>query len=110
MDHVLDLVKLRPLENHRPESLSGGEKQKVALARILAINSKIILLDEPLASMDPKPRGSLEMNLKRMHQEDGKTVIHVTHSLIEGFSLADKLALMCAGELVQVGAAKEFAG
>ena len=108
VDYILDLIKLRPLENRRPESLSGGEKQKVALARVLAINSKIILLDEPLASMDTETSWQLRSELKRLHGEDGKMVIHVTHSLIEGFSLADKLALMREGEMVQVGGAKEL--
>jgi ABC-type Fe3+/spermidine/putrescine transport system ATPase subunit len=108
VDYMLDLIKLRPLENRRPEFLSGGEKQKVALARVLAINSKIILLDEPLASLDTETCRELRNELKRLHREDSKTVIHVTHSLIEGFGLADKLALMREGEMVQVGSAKEL--
>jgi ABC-type Fe3+/spermidine/putrescine transport system ATPase subunit len=108
VEHILDLVKLRSIESHQPESLSGGERQKVALARVLAIDSKIILLDEPLASMDPETSRELRDELKRIHREDGKTIIHVTHSLIEGFSLADKLALMREGEMVQVGGAKEL--
>ena len=108
VDYLLDLVKLRALENRRPDSLSGGEKQKVVLARVLALNSKIILLDEPLASMDAETSRQLRDELKRMHQEDNKTVIHVTHSLLEGFSLADKLALMRSGELVRFGDAKEL--
>jgi ABC-type Fe3+/spermidine/putrescine transport system ATPase subunit len=108
LDQILDLMKLKPIGNHRPEFLSGGEKQKVALARVLAINPKVILLDEPLASMDSETSRQLRVELKRIHREQRKTVIHVTHSLIEGFSLADKLALMSEGCLVQVGASKEL--
>ena len=106
VDEMLDLAKLRSIEQRPTASLSGGEKQKLALARVLAINTQIILLDEPLASVDAETAGQLRQELKRLHREDGKTVVHVTHSLIEGFSLADKLALMNAGEIVQVGGVK----
>ena len=108
VDQMLDLMNLRSIEHHPPTSLSGGEKQKVALARALAINSPIILLDEPLASVDSATARQLRVELKRLHKEGGKTVIHVTHSLIEGFHLADKLALMNAGEIVQNGNIKEL--
>ncbi len=108
VDEVLDLVKLKSLEHRQPAGLSGGEKQKVALARVLALNSRLVLLDEPLASVDTETAGQLRDELKRMHKEHGKTVIHVTHSLIEGFGLADKIALMHAGEIAQVGKAREI--
>ena len=108
MDHIIDLVDLKSIEHRSPASLSGGEKQKVALARVLAIDSKLVLLDEPLASVDVETARQLRYELKRLHKEQGKTVIHVTHSLIEGFGLADKIALMKAGEIVQVGNIKEL--
>ena len=107
-DELLKLVGLKHVEHRLPDGLSGGEKQKVALARVLAIDSRIVLLDEPLASVDAETTRQLRAELKRIHKEQGKTVIHVTHSLIEGFGLADKLALMMAGEIVQVGEAKEL--
>ena len=108
MDHIIDLVDLKSIEHRSPASLSGGEKQKVALARVLAIDSKLVLLDEPLASVDVETARQLRYELRRLHKEQGKTVIHVTHSLIEGFGLADKIALMRAGEIVQVGNVKEL--
>ena len=108
VDHIIDLVNLKSIEHRSPASLSGGEKQKVALARVLAIDSKLVLLDEPLASVDVETARQLRYELRRLHKEQGKTVIHVTHSLIEGFGLADKIALMKDGEIVQVGNVKEL--
>jgi molybdate/tungstate transport system ATP-binding protein len=108
VDHIIDLTNLRSIEHRSPASLSGGEKQKVALARVLAIDSKLVLLDEPLASVDVETARQLRYELRRLHKEQGKTVIHVTHSLIEGFGLADKIALMKDGEIVQVGNVKEL--
>lgn len=108
VNQVLDLLKLKNLENRRPATLSGGEKQKVAFARVLAINPNLILLDEPLTSVDSETGRELRKELKRINKEYGKTVLHVTHDLVEGFSLGDKAALMRAGEIVQVGKAKEI--
>lgn len=108
VDGVLDLLKLAAMENRRPATLSGGEKQKVALARVLAIDPKLILLDEPLTSVDVETGRELRKELKRINKDLGKTVVHVTHDLVEGFSLGDKLALMRAGEILQTGKAKEI--
>jgi molybdate/tungstate transport system ATP-binding protein len=105
---VLGLLKLTGMENRRPATLSGGEKQKVALARVLAIDPKLILLDEPLTSVDVETGRELRKELKRINKDLEKTVVHVTHDLVEGFSLGDKLALMRAGEIVQTGKAKEI--
>jgi molybdate/tungstate transport system ATP-binding protein len=109
VNELLDLVGIKNLANRLPAGLSGGEKQKVALARVLALDSKIVLLDEPLAAMDSETARQLRKELKRIHKEHRKTVVHVTHSLIEAFGLADKLAIINAGEIVQVGKAKELA-
>ncbi len=108
VDDMLDLLKLAALKNRRPATLSGGERQKVALARVLAIDPKLILLDEPLTSVDVETGRELRTELKRVNRELGKTVVHVTHDLIECFSLGDKVALMKAGKIVQVGRAKEL--
>lgn len=108
VNQVLDLLKLKNLENRRPATLSGGEKQKVAFARVLAINPNLILLDEPLTSVDSETGRELRKELKRINKEYGKTVVHVTHDLVEGFSLGDKMALMRSGEIVQIGKAKEI--
>ncbi len=108
VNQMLDLLKLKALENRKPATLSGGEKQKVALARVLAIDPKLILLDEPLTSVDVEGGRELRRELKRINKDCGKTIIHVTHELVEAFSLGDKLALMRAGEIVQIGRAKEI--
>jgi molybdate/tungstate transport system ATP-binding protein len=102
VNQLLDVTKLKAIEHHRPATLSGGEKQRVTLAQVLAINPKVILLDEPLASVDAETARELKKELKRIHAEHGKTVVHVTHNLIEGFNLGSKMAVMRAGEIVQV--------
>jgi molybdate/tungstate transport system ATP-binding protein len=102
VNQLLDMTKLKAIEHHRPATLSGGEKQRVTLAQVLAINPKVILLDEPLASVDAETARELKKELKRIHAEHGKTVVHVTHNLIEGFNLGTKMAVMRAGEIVQV--------
>ncbi len=107
VDQILESFKLKALENRKPVDLSGGERQKVALARVLAIDPKIILLDEPLSSVDQETSKELRKELKRISKEYGKTVVHVTHDLVEAFSLGDKVALMKAGEIVQSGRAKD---
>jgi molybdate/tungstate transport system ATP-binding protein len=107
VNRILSLLKLEQLKDRRPATLSGGEKQKVALARVLAIEPKLILLDEPLTALDAETSREVRLELKRINKEHGKTIIHVTHDLVEGFSLGDKMALMRAGEIVQAGQTKE---
>ena len=108
VNQILDQLKLETLEHRRPATLSGGEKQKVALARVLAIDPKLILLDEPLSSMDAETCRELRKELKRINRDLGKTIIHVTHDLVEALSLGDEAALMRAGEIVQVNRTKEL--
>jgi molybdate/tungstate transport system ATP-binding protein len=108
VDELLDLVRLKGMDDRLPAGLSGGEKQKVALARALAIDSELVLLDEPLASIDSVTARQLREELKRLHKESGRTIIHVTHSLIEGIGLADKIALIRAGAILQTGTVEEI--
>ena len=108
VNHLLEFVGLESMAHRRPATLSGGERQKVALARALAMDSPLILLDEPLASIDVESSRYLRRELKRIHVEQKKTVVHVTHNLIEGFGLADMIALMQAGNIVQVGGSQEI--
>jgi ABC-type Fe3+/spermidine/putrescine transport system ATPase subunit len=107
LDPILQLLKLEKLESRKPTTLSGGEKQKVSLARVLAIDPKLILLDEPLTSVDAETGRDLRKELKHINKDHGKTVVHVTHNLVEGYNLADRAALMKAGEIVQTGKVQE---
>lgn len=85
------------------KTLSGGEQQRVALARALAVNPSILLLDEPLSALDSKTRDSLREYLKKINRIFKVTVIHVTHDLVEAVSLADRMAVMNQGRILQVG-------
>jgi ABC-type Fe3+/spermidine/putrescine transport system ATPase subunit len=106
VDAVLASAGLKHLEHRRPSTLSGGERQKVALARVLAVEPDLILLDEPLSALDAEASRELKRELKRIHK-NGKTIVHVTHNQVEGFSLGNKMAVMRLGAIVQVGKTRE---
>jgi ABC-type Fe3+/spermidine/putrescine transport system ATPase subunit len=101
------LVRVEHLLDRRIDKLSGGEKQKVALARALALEPAVLLLDEPLGALDPETREVLRDELKRLHRRLHATIIHVTHDFQEAISLADKVAVLGEGRLQQVGAPSE---
>ncbi len=98
-----DLLGITHLLDRDTYSLSGGEKQRVALARALAPAPRILLLDEPLSSMDAQTAKHLRLELRRIHQELGVTTIHITHNHMEAEELADRIAVMCSGKIEQVG-------
>ena len=108
VDRMLVLMGLSGLAEKLPMSLSGGERQKVALARVLAVDPKVILLDEPLASIDEESSRVMKEELKRIHRDLKVTVVHVTHNQMEAFCLAERVAVMNCGEVVQVDAAKSL--
>ena len=87
---IMDLLELREFENRFPSTLSGGERQKIALGRALVIEPQIILLDEPLSNIDAESRNRLRRELKKLHRDLKITVIHVTHDQMEAFNLATK--------------------
>ena len=93
-----------------PAQLSGGQRQRVALARALAAQPKIMLLDEPFGALDPLTREELAADYRRIHQSLGLTTVLVTHDMTEALLLADRIAVMRAGRLVQVGHAARTAG
>jgi molybdate/tungstate transport system ATP-binding protein len=107
VNQILAFTKLEPLAHRSPATLSGGEKQKVALARVLATEPRTIIFDEPLTAIDAEAARELKKELKRVHKT-GKTIVHVTHNQIEGFSLGNKMAVMDSGEIVQIGKPREL--
>lgn len=100
---ALDLVGLAPLAERRPSQLSGGQQQRVALARTIAIEPKILLLDEPLSNLDAKMRVQVRRELRELQQRLGLTTILVTHDQEEANTICDRVAVINAGEVQQVG-------
>ncbi|MCS7178906.1 MAG: ATP-binding cassette domain-containing protein [Anaerolineae bacterium] len=101
-------LSIHHLLPRKPETLSGGEAQRVALARALAIEPSLLLLDEPLSALDPGTREGLQQELVRLHRELGTTTIHVTHDFEEAVALADRIAVMHQGQIVQIGPPEEI--
>lgn len=104
---ALALVALVDLGSRLPAQLSGGQQQRVALARALATDSPLLLLDEPLSNLDEKLRSDLRSDLRSLFQRIGAGVLIVTHDQREALALADRVAVMRAGRIVQVAAARE---
>jgi len=103
IDRVIELLGLQNLLDKRPWSLSGGESQKICLARAIAIRPDLLLLDEPLGSIDPESREVTEKELRESHNRLGLTTIHVTHDFEEAIALGDRVAVMIEGRIVQIG-------
>ena len=100
---LLKLVQLEGMAQKYPHQMSGGQRQRVALARALAVEPKVLLLDEPFGALDAKVRRELRRWLRRLHDEMGITTVFVTHDQEEALELADRIAVMKDGKLVQVG-------
>jgi len=107
VEELLNLVGLAGFGTRRIEGLSGGEGQRVALARALAPKPRLLLLDEPLASLDRARRVELNAELARLLQELGQTAIYVTHDQDEAFAVADQVGVMSKGQLLRVGTPAE---
>jgi sulfate transport system ATP-binding protein len=101
---LLALVQLPGLEDRYPSQLSGGQRQRVALARALAIEPRMLLLDEPFGALDAKVRKELRADLRRIHDHAGVTTVFVTHDQEEAFAVADLVAVMKDGRIEQYGA------
>jgi len=107
IEALTGMLGITHLLERYPEGLSGGEKQRVALARALAVEPRLLLLDEPLSALDGPTRLELRRELKRIHRELGTTVIHVTHDLDEAMALGERMAVLVRGSLRQVGTPTE---
>ena len=103
MGAALELVQLLGYEKRRPGQLSGGQQQRVALARALVLNPSVLLLDEPLGALDAKLRRTLQVELKALQETVGITFLYVTHDQEEALTMSDRLAVMEAGKVAQVG-------
>jgi spermidine/putrescine transport system ATP-binding protein len=108
VERMLALVKLEPLAGRKTSQLSGGQQQRVALARALAPQPKVLLLDEPLSALDLKLRKEMQIELKRLQTETGITFVFVTHDQEEALTMSDRIGVMSAGKLQQVGTPKDI--
>jgi putative spermidine/putrescine transport system ATP-binding protein len=105
---VIELVRLGGLEQRRPAQLSGGQRQRVALARAVAVQPRVLLLDEPLTALDAKLKEALRDELAQLLRDLHITAVYVTHDQTEALAIADRLAVMQAGRIVQVGRGEDL--
>lgn len=108
VENVLDLVKLHGYEKRLAKNLSGGEQQRVSLARALALDTELLLLDEPTANLDPKNVSIIEETMSRVNREFNTTIIMATHNLFQAETITKRAALVLGGKIVQVGTAQEI--
>ena len=108
MERMLELVGLQGLNRRMPHELSGGQQQRVQLARSLVLGTQILLLDEPLASLDAKLRKEMCLELKHIQERVGITFVHVTHNQEEAMTIADRIALIADGDLIEEATPREI--
>ena len=110
IDELLNMVGLEPekYRKRKPSELSGGEAQRVGIARALAADPKIILMDEPFSALDPITRASLQEDVKKLQKQIHKTIVFVTHDIEEAFLLGDKICIIQDGKLIQSGTKQEI--
>jgi sulfate/thiosulfate transport system ATP-binding protein len=108
VDELVALVGLTKWAQQRPSQLSGGQRQRMALARALAVAPRVLLLDEPFGALDATVRAELRAWLRRLHDEQGVTTVLVTHDQEEAMEVADRIAVMNAGSIEQVGSPREI--
>lgn len=107
---ILTLVGLDGYAGSYPDQLSGGMQQRVGLARALAVDPQVMLFDEPFSALDPLIRRDMQAEVIRLHREVGKTMVFITHDLSEALKLGERIAIMRAGSIVQLGTAEELVG
>ena len=107
-DEMMELVKMTEMADRQTGQISGGQQQRVALARALAPKPRVLLLDEPLSALDFKLRKNMQLELKRLQTETGITFVFVTHDQEEALTMSDRIAVMSAGEIRQIGNPREI--
>jgi molybdopterin-binding protein len=107
LDWVAELLGIAGLLHRRPDTLSGGEKQKVALGRAIITQPEVLLVDEPMSALDPETRESVQRELRQLHKALGITILHVTHDFEEAIALGSRIAVIGQGHLMQVGTPEE---
>jgi len=108
VNELLKLIQLEPLAKRFPSQLSGGQRQRVALARALAVEPKVLLLDEPFGALDAKVRKELRRWLRKLHEEIHLTTLFVTHDQEEALEVADRVAILRDGKIEQIGTPEEI--
>jgi len=103
-----DLLELTPLLDRRPSQLSGGQRQRVAIGRAMVRDPAVFLFDEPLSNLDAQLRAQMRLEVKRLHQRLGSTIVFVTHDQVEAMTLADRIAIMRDGRIEQLGTPDEL--
>ena len=106
--NALEMVHMRAYAERMPNQLSGGQQQRVALARALVIEPDVVLLDEPLSNLDAQLRVEMRTQIKDIHRKIGRTMIYVTHDQAEALSMADRIAVMRQGRVIQTGTPREL--
>ncbi|GAO05904.1 glycine betaine/L-proline ABC transporter ATP-binding protein [Streptomyces lydicamycinicus] len=109
-NEMVDKVGLAGMEKRRPGQLSGGQQQRVGLARALAVDPEVLLFDEPFSALDPLIRRDMQEEVVRLHREEGRTMVFITHDLAEALRIGDRIALMRDGKIVQLGTPEEIVG
>ncbi|MEX2199772.1 MAG: ABC transporter ATP-binding protein, partial [Dongiaceae bacterium] len=105
---ALKLIRLESFDNRRPSQLSGGQQQRVALARAFIYEPQLLLMDEPLGALDKKLREEIQIEIRRIHERLGVTIVYVTHDQEEALRLSDRIAVFNHGRIVQVGTGIEL--
>src|SRR3954451_19607648 len=108
VDEAARILQLEPYLERRPKDLSGGQRQRVAIGRAIVRQPKVFLFDEPLSNLDAALRGQMRIELLRLHEELKATMIYVTHDQVEAMTMADKIVVLQAGRVEQVGSPLEL--
>ena len=107
IDEVADILEMTPLLDRRPAQLSGGQRQRVAIGRAMVRDPAVFLFDEPLSNLDAQLRTQMRLEIKKLHQRVGNTILFVTHDQVEAMTLADRIVIMRDGRIQQVGTPDE---